>query len=144
MDPHPGRRWSDLSERMITIADEISRDFVPRKRLAELLGRPGRRGMGGDRDVHDASALMRQNDEHEQQAIRDGGNDEEVGCHDLLDMIREKYPPRLGRWSSVSGHVLGDRGLADVYAELQEFAVDSWGAPQQVGLRHLRINKRTS
>ncbi len=37
--------------------------------------------MRGHRDVHEASALMRQNDEHEQQTIRDGGNDEEVGRH---------------------------------------------------------------
>ncbi len=60
MDPHPGRRWSDPREGVITIANEIARDLVPWERLAELLGGPRRRGMGGDRHVHDAATLMRQ------------------------------------------------------------------------------------
>jgi hypothetical protein len=57
---------------MITIANEISRDFVPRKRLAELLGGPRRRGMGGDRHVHDTATLVRHDDQHEEEAIGGG------------------------------------------------------------------------
>jgi hypothetical protein len=44
--------------------------------------------MGGDGDVHDASALLRRDDQHEQELIGDCGDDEEVGGHDLADMIR--------------------------------------------------------
>ena len=95
MDPHSGRRGSDLSERMITIAHEIPRDFVPRKRLAELLGGPRRRRVGGDRDVHDTATLVRQDDQHEEQSICGGGHHEEIGGCDLADMIREKRAPRL-------------------------------------------------
>ena len=93
--PIPRRRWSDPRERVITIANEIPRDLVPRKRLAELLGGPCRRGMGGDGHVHDAATLVRQDDQHEEQSIRGGGHDEEIGGRDLADMIREKRAPRL-------------------------------------------------
>jgi len=51
MDSHSYRRLSDPRERVITIANQIRRDLVPGKRLAELLGGPRRRGMGGDRHV---------------------------------------------------------------------------------------------
>src|SRR5258705_13651000 len=93
--PHPGRRWSDLSERMITIANEIPRHFVPRKRLAELLDGPRRRRMGGDRHVHNTATLVRQDDQHEEESIWGGGHHEEIGGCDLADMIREKRAPRL-------------------------------------------------
>jgi len=95
MDAHSDRRLSDPCERLITITNEIPRGFIPRKRLAELLGGPRRRGMGGDRHVHDAATLMRQNDQHEEESTRGGGHDEEIGGCDLVDMIREKRPPRL-------------------------------------------------
>jgi hypothetical protein len=54
---------------MITIANEIPRGFVPRKRLAELLGGPRRCGMRGDSHVHDAASLVRQDDQHEEESI---------------------------------------------------------------------------
>ena len=72
MDPHPGRRWSDRSKRMITIANEIPWDLIPRKRLAELLGGPRRRRMGGHRHVHHTATLVRQDDQHEEQSTGDG------------------------------------------------------------------------
>jgi hypothetical protein len=48
MDPHPRRRGCDRRDGGITVANEIPRDLVPWKRLAELLGGPRRRGMGRD------------------------------------------------------------------------------------------------
>ena len=80
---------------VITIANEIPRHLVPRKRLTELLGGPRRRGMAGDGHVYDAATLMRQNDQHEQESTRGGRHDEEIGGRDLADMIREKRAPRL-------------------------------------------------
>jgi hypothetical protein len=95
MDPHPGRGWSDPREGVITIANEIARDLVPRKRLGELLGGPRRRGMGGNGHVHDATTLMRQDDHHKEESTRGGGDDEEIGGRDLADMIGKKRAPRL-------------------------------------------------
>jgi hypothetical protein len=42
------------------------------------------------------------------------------------------------RWRSpVSCHILGDRGLTHIDAELEEFAVDPGRAPQRVGEAHI-------
>ena len=45
-------------ERMITIAEEISRHFVPGERVAKLLHGLGGRRMLRDGDMHDAPAIM--------------------------------------------------------------------------------------
>jgi hypothetical protein len=92
--------------------------------------------MGGHRDVDDAATVMGQDDQHEQQSIRHSGYDEEVSGCDLMDMIREERPPCLG-WRAVTArHVLRDRRLADVDAQLHELTVDSRRAPQRIGCRH--------
>jgi len=59
-------------------------------------------------------------------------DDEEVGGHDLGDVIREKRAPRLGGRAPTPHHGLRDSRLADRDSELEEFAVNSWGAPQRV------------
>ena len=59
-------------------------------------------------------------------------------------MVQEERSPALRRWAPVSGHVLGNRSLADIGAELEEF---SWmrGAPQKGFARLIsRISCRTS
>jgi hypothetical protein len=53
-------------ERMITIADEISRHLVPGERVAKLLHGPGSRRMLRDGDMHDAPAIMSEKDQDEQ------------------------------------------------------------------------------
>ena len=71
------------------------RRLVLRKGVAELLGRPGRRRMVGHGDVNDSSPLVREDDEHEQQLVGDCWHDEEIGSHDLADMVGQKSSPRL-------------------------------------------------
>jgi hypothetical protein len=39
---------------------------------------------------------MRQDDEGEEEPIRRGGDDEEIGGHDLADVIIEERAPGLG------------------------------------------------
>ena len=55
---------------MIAIPEEISRRFVPRKRLAQLLRGPRRGRMVGDGDVHDAPVLVGEDDRDKQKAAR--------------------------------------------------------------------------
>jgi len=52
-------------------------------------------------------------------------------------VISEERAPGL-RWKRLMPphHVLGDARLADLYAELQQFAVDARRAPQRVCVRH--------
>jgi len=49
----------------------------------------------GDRDVHDPSPLVREDDEHEEQAVGHGRYHEEVGRHHLTDVIRQERAPGL-------------------------------------------------
>jgi hypothetical protein len=51
--------------------------------------------MGGHRDGQHTSALMREDDEHEQEPTRSRRDDEEVGGRDLLEVVRQERPPGL-------------------------------------------------
>jgi hypothetical protein len=54
-----------------------------------------------------------------------GRNHEQVHRRDAVSMIAQKRPPALGWRPSTLGHVFGDRGLADIDAELEELTVDA-------------------
>jgi hypothetical protein len=136
LDAHPARGGFESGERVVPIANEVARSCIVRKRFAELLGCPRRRGVGRDGDVHDAAPVMRQDHKHEHQSIRGGRDDEEIGCHDLAGVIREERAPGLRRWAPVTNHVLRHGGLTYINSELQEFAMDSRRAPQRVRFRH--------
>ena len=56
-------------ERVIAIVNQVSRGLVPRKRLAQLMSRPRRRGMRGDCHVPDASTIVGKEYQDEQEAI---------------------------------------------------------------------------
>ena len=64
---------------MVAIVEEESRSLIPRERIAKLLSGPRRGRMRGDRDVHDASAIVRQNGQHEQETSGRGRDHEEIG-----------------------------------------------------------------
>ena len=51
--------------------------------------------------------------------------------------VAQKATPCRRRRSDPSHHVLCDRGLADLNAELQDLAVDAGRTPQRVGVVHL-------
>ena len=48
-------------------------------------------------------------------------------------MIIEERPPTWTRWFEAADHVLRDRGLGEVDAELEQLAVNPWSAPQRIG-----------
>ena len=52
-------------------------------------------------------------------------------------MIPEERSPALRWWAPVLGHVLGNRSLADIDAELEEFSMDARSAPERVCQAHL-------
>lgn len=95
-----------------------------------------RRGMGRDRHVHHAASLVRQDDQHEEESTRGGRYDEEIGSHNLANVIREKRAPILGGRPSVPGHVLRHGRLTHGDSQFQELTVNTRRAPQRVGLRH--------
>jgi hypothetical protein len=85
----------DVCECGIAVVQQVTRRVVLGKGVAELLRRPCGRGMGGDGDMDDPSPVVREDDEHEQQPVGDRWHNEEIGSHDLADMIGQERPPRL-------------------------------------------------
>jgi hypothetical protein len=51
--------------------------------------------MVGDGDVDDPSPAVREDDEDEQQPVGDRWHDEEIGGHDLADLVGQERSPRL-------------------------------------------------
>jgi len=69
---------------------------IPGTRFDDLLCGPLCCGVFGDVEVHDAAALVSQNDEVEEHLEGDGWDGEEVTGHDVFDMVVEEGPP-VGR-----------------------------------------------
>src|SRR4051795_3630817 len=67
-----------------------------------------------------------------------------VNRGDPIYMVQEERSPALRRWAPVSGHVLGNRSLADSDAELEEFSMDARSAPERIARVISRISCRTS
>jgi hypothetical protein len=51
--------------------------------------------MVGGGHVHDASPVMPEHDEHEQEPEGDARHDEQVGGHDLTAVVGQERSPRL-------------------------------------------------
>jgi hypothetical protein len=51
-------------------------------------------------------------------------------------MVAQIRRPILGCWTSERCHVFGDRRLANVHAEFEEFAMDPGSAPEQIDEAH--------
>jgi hypothetical protein len=81
---------------------------------------------------------MRLSEEHqdEQEAIGRGRDHEEIGRHNLADVIPQERAPGLGRRLVVATHVFRDGRLTDVDSEFQQFAMNPRRAPARVRLRH--------
>jgi len=93
--------------------------------------------MLGDGCAHDLPAIVGQNDHHIEQPKRCGRHDKHIDRSDAFGLIAQEAPPSRGRRTSSSHHVLGDRGLADLDTELEQFAMDPGRTPERVGAAHL-------
>ena len=88
-------------------------------------------GGGGvsDVDVDDASAVVRQNYDDEQDLEHRRRHDEEVDGDEAPQVVVEKGPPSL-RWRPPMAHkVLGYRRLRDLDPQFLEFPVNPRRAP---------------
>lgn len=134
-----GRR---VVERMLAISN-VSEKRCPRETPRGTVARSSGRSDARSPPWHDASAVGRQNHQDEQHAACGGGNYEEIGGHQLYDVIGQERAPRLGgRWLAATD-VRRDRDLRDADAELQQFAVN----PRRlkgVASAMVRISVRTS
>jgi hypothetical protein len=95
LDTHPLRRRGHRLKCQIAVVNQVARRLIPRECLAKLLRGLRRGRMRRHGDMHDATAVVREDDQHEQQPTRRGWHDEEIGCGDLPGVIRQERPPGL-------------------------------------------------
>ena len=98
----------------------------------DLLGGPVGGGVLGHVEVDDAPAVVSEHDENKEDVQARGGHREEIEGDQASDMVVEERPPGLRRPGAPLRHEPGDGTLGHVDAELQELAMDSWGAPEGV------------
>ena len=91
------------------------------------------------RDIksHNLPPIVGQDDHYIQQPERCRSHDKHVDRGDTLGLIEQAATSSRGRSPASSDHVLGDRGLAYLDTELEEFPVNPRCAPERVGGIHL-------
>ncbi len=87
--------------------------------------------------VDELRKLDSQDDHNVEQPKRRGRHHEHSDCGDTSGLVAKEAPPGRRRRTSSSHHVLGDRGLADLDAELEDLTMDSGRSPERVGGVHL-------
>ena len=97
--------------------------------------------MRRDRDVRDATPIVCEQHQHEQEAVGHRRNHEEIGRHDLADVIPQKRGPGLRGRLTAAHHVFRNGRLTEIDPEFQPFAMNPGRAPPRVCLRH-RANQR--
>ena len=80
---------------------------------------PPSRGLYCDTQADDATTVLREHDEGEEDSEAGGGDGEDIDAHEVLDVIGQKSAPGLRGRVAVSHHVLGNGGLRDVDANSQ-------------------------
>src|SRR5262249_43629636 len=120
----------------ISISSQIFRCGVERKSFEHLLRGPFRRGMSGDVEVDNASSIMCENDEHEQNFKPHRMDGEKVDRNQLRSVIVEERSPRLRWWLRTADHVFGNGGLGDLDSKFEQFAVDPRRTPKRILTTH--------
>ena len=75
---------------------------------------------------------------------RDRWKDKQVDRRDAVGMVAQKRAPALRRWQPAAAHIPSNRRLSDLKAELEQFAMNVWGAPERVRLAHFAMSVRSS
>ncbi len=120
--------------RGIAVEDQELRCQLERERFAQLLNNPGTCWVPRDIEVHDATAIMADDEKAVEDSESDSWNREEVHRRNHFPMVSQKREPWLGRLRIPrrSLHPTRDRSFGNVEAEHQEFAVDSRRAPRGI------------
>jgi hypothetical protein len=118
----------------LAIAEQVSGAVVVRERVDDLLGGPGGRGVVGDADVDEFSAIVTEYHKAKEQAKGQGWHDDEVDGRDIVTVGSEEAPPGRRRVRGGAAHVLGDGEGGNLIAEEAEFGLNP--APGRVFLSH--------
>ena len=80
--------------------------------------------------------MVSEDDQDKEHPQLSGGNGEEVDRDQVPDMVREERAPGLRGRGRALGDQARDRTLRHFNSELEEFSMDSGGAPQRIGGGH--------
>ena len=121
----------------VSVTDDVTWCCFPTKGLRELTSDPFSRWVCSNPETQDLAATVLQYQQSIEQSEGDGRNHEQVHRRDAVSMIMQERPPALGWRPPTLWHVFGDRGLPDIDAELKEFTVNAWCAPEQISDTHV-------
>jgi hypothetical protein len=102
-----------------------------------LVGDPFRRRLRCDTEPQNLSPAVAHDEQPIEQPKRTGRHHEQIHCRNAIGMIAQERLPPLGRRSSPARHILGDAGLTNVDAKLEQFPMNARRTPQWVGNTHL-------
>src|SRR5450759_932036 len=127
----------DWPVRGVPIPNEVSRRMVPWESLGDLARDPLRGRICRYPKRHPDPSSMTQNDKAIEDLERDRWKDKKVDRRDAVGMVAQKRAPALRWWPRVAAHIPSDCRLSDFEAELEQFAMNVWGAPERVRPAHL-------
>ena len=94
---HAGTASEVPAVNSVAVTNQIPTCRVPRERFDELSAGPFSRGMLGNVEVNDASSVVGQHEEYEQNAESNRGYREEVDGDEILEVIIEERSPTRTR-----------------------------------------------
>src|SRR6202047_968083 len=127
----------DLTIGPVPVTNEIAGSLFPPTCFRNLICNPFCGWMRCDAKPQNMSPAVPHDQQSIEQAKRDCRHDEHIRRSDPIGVIAEECPPALGRRVASPDHVLGDAGLSDTDAELEEFSMDPRRSPQRIGNAHL-------
>src|SRR5450755_4957797 len=104
--------------------NEITWNLTPRECFCYLARNPFCCRISCDIDPNEVSAVQPNNDEGIKQVKSNGRNDEQVHGGNVRCVVTQESSPSLAWWATSFDHVLGDAGLSEFKAELEQFAMD--------------------
>ena len=118
--------------------------MVPWERLGDLARDPLCSRVCRHAKRHPNSSSVPYDDKTIEDLERDRWQDKEINRCDAVGMVAEKRPPALRRWPPTAAHILSNRRLGDLEAELEQLTMDVWGAPERVARLISPISLRSS
>jgi hypothetical protein len=119
------------------VADSPDRRDLRPNAASGLASNPFSARVRGYTQPQKLTSTVLQDQQSVQQPKRDRRHQEQIHRCDAVGMIAKEGPPALRRRHPPPRHVLCDRGLSDIDAELEQFAVYPRSAPKRVCDTHL-------
>src|SRR3984957_21315684 len=108
-DPHcPNAMSVGWAEGPVAVANQVTRRFVPGKRVRPLTCDPFGGRIGSDADCYEPPAGVAQDHQAVEQLERDGAHHEQIQRSDAGSVIAQKSLPTLGRWPAAPDHIPAD------------------------------------